>query len=90
MDWLIYYLALINIVGVVVMGRDKVKARSGTRRISEKNLLLVALVGGSAGIYLGMKLFRHKTRHLKFTLLVPLIFLVQAGAALFWVYQVNR
>lgn len=87
MDWFIYYLLAINIIGVVFMGRDKGKARSGTWRISEKNLLLVALAGGSVGIYLGIKLFRHKTRHLKFTLLVPVIFFVQIGTALFLVYK---
>ena len=53
MKWLLYYLTAINIVGVVIMGWDKIKARAGVWRIPENNLLLIALTGGSAGIYLG-------------------------------------
>jgi len=72
MKWIFYYLTAINIIGVITMGWDKMKARAGAWRISENSLLIIALTGGSAGIYLGMRLFRHKTRHLKFTFVVPL------------------
>jgi len=77
MKWLLYYLTAINIVGVVIMGWDKIKARAGVWRIPENNLLLIALVGGSAGIYLGLRLFNHKTRHFKFTVIVPIVSLMQ-------------
>lgn len=85
MKWLFFYLATINILGLVMMAWDKKRARSGSWRISEKNIMLVALTGGSAGIYLGMRLFGHKTRHFKFAFIVPVIFLIQFGVAL-WLY----
>lgn len=77
MKWLLYYLSAINIIGVVIMGWDKIKARAGVWRIPENNLLLIALTGGSAGIYLGLRLFHHKTRHFKFTVIVPIVLLIQ-------------
>ncbi len=55
------------------------KARVGAWRIPEDNLILIALLGGSMGIFLGIKIFRHKTRHIKFTVGIPLIFLLQAA-----------
>lgn len=71
------YLLLINLFGFVVMGTDKARARKSARRIAENKIMLVALAGGAAGVFLGMHLFRHKTRHFKFTLGLPLIILVQ-------------
>lgn len=71
------YLFIVNILGLIVMLYDKAQARSGAWRISEKNLLLIALVGGTAGVLIGMHLFRHKTRHIKFTLGVPAILIIQ-------------
>lgn len=59
------------------MGVDKSRARSGAWRVPEKRLLLLALSGGAAGVLLGMKVFRHKTRHNSFMLLVPLMLVVQ-------------
>ncbi|KJS15841.1 MAG: membrane protein [Peptococcaceae bacterium BRH_c4b] len=87
--WLIYYIIAINIVGVFIMAWDKMKARAGAWRISENNLLLIALVGGSVGIYLGLKVFRHKSRHYKFSVGVPIIFLIQAGIVVWLFYQVR-
>ena len=67
------YLVLINAAAVLLMLADKQKARSGAWRIPEKTLLTAAFLGGSIGAIAGMYLFRHKTRHLKFTLGLPLI-----------------
>lgn len=67
------YLVITNILGIVVMWYDKAQARSGAWRISERNLLLIALIGGAAGVFIGMHLFRHKTKHIKFTVGVPAI-----------------
>lgn len=47
-------------------------------------MLLLAAAGGSVGALLGMQMFRHKTRHLQFTIGVPLILLVQIGLAVWW------
>ena len=59
------------------MGLDKRKAKLNHWRISEKTLFSLALMGGSIGGILGMYTFRHKTKHLKFTLGFPIIFLFQ-------------
>ena len=56
---------------------DKIRARNGAWRISELTLMLTAALGGSVGVHMGMYLFRHKTRHPKFTLGVPAILTVQ-------------
>ena len=60
---------------------DKEKARRHRWRISEATLFTVALLGGSAGVLLGMYAFRHKTKHRRFTIGVPVILLAQLGLA---------
>ena len=59
------------------MMADKQKARKNQWRIPERVLMGIALLGGSAGVYIGMYVCRHKTRHLKFTLGVPMILAIQ-------------
>lgn len=71
------YLVLVNAAAFILMLADKQKARQGAWRISEATLLGVAVIGGSIGAIAGMYLFRHKTRHLKFTMGLPLILAVQ-------------
>ena len=78
---------IINIIGLIIMGLDKMKAKSGAWRIPEDNLLLIALLGGSVGIFLGIKAFRHKTRHIKFSVGVPSIFLLQIVVILWLLHQ---
>ena len=80
---IIIYLAVINITGFILMGIDKYKAANGRWRISEKTLFFTALIGGSAGSWLGMYTFRHKTRHWYFKWGMPFIFLLQC-AVLIW------
>lgn len=86
MDWIVYYFIAINIFGLLIMGWDKMKARTGAWRIPENSLLLAALAGGSIGVYLGLILFRHKSRHLKFSVGVPVIFLIQVGIV-YWFFR---
>lgn len=69
-------IALINIVGFLIMGFDKYRAKAGGQRIPEKNLFLVALIGGAAGVYLGMQVFRHKTKHKLFVLGIPILLVI--------------
>ena len=71
------YLVLVNAAALALMLVDKQKARRSGWRIPETTLIGVALIGGSIGAIAGMYLFRHKTRHLKFTLGLPLILAVQ-------------
>ena len=83
MKYLLLYLLLINAAGLVLMLADKIRARNGAWRISELTLMLTAALGGSVGVHMGMYLFRHKTRHPKFTLGVPAILTVQILLAWF-------
>jgi uncharacterized membrane protein YsdA (DUF1294 family) len=71
------YLVLVNAAALALMLVDKQKARRSAWRIPETTLMGVALIGGSLGAIAGMYLFHHKTRHLKFTLGLPLILAVQ-------------
>lgn len=62
-----------NFIVFLLYGVDKLKAKAGAWRISEKTLILCALFFGAVGAFCGMKIFRHKTKHAKFTILVPLL-----------------
>lgn len=64
-------LAIMSCVSFAMYGTDKLKARKGSWRISERALLLSALCMGGPGALLGMRVFRHKTRHWYFRALVP-------------------
>ena len=72
-----YYLIVINFVTFLVYGIDKVKAKRGSWRISEATLLILAVIGGSIGALLGMKVWHHKTLHKKFKYGLPLILILQ-------------
>ena len=74
---LLWYLAAVNVVTFTVYGIDKRKARRGAWRIPEKTLFLLPLLGGSVGALLGMKVFRHKTKHWYFVWGIPAILLAQ-------------
>lgn len=71
------YLLLANLVGYFLMWSDKRKAKLGKWRIPESKLILIALLGGSIGVLFGMKKFRHKTKHVKFYIGIPVIFFIQ-------------
>lgn len=73
----IVYLLLANLVGFVLMGVDKHKAKKKQWRIPEKTLFLSAILGGSIGALYGMHLFRHKTKHKSFVFGMPTILVVQ-------------
>ena len=74
---ILVWIILVNIIGFILMKRDKQYAKEGKRRISELTLLSTAAVGGSIGVYFGMYKFNHKTLHKQFTILVPIIMLIQ-------------
>ena len=75
---LILYLLIMNTAGFISMGDDKARARQHCWRIPEAVLIGIAAAGGSIGSYIGMQIFRHKTKHPKFTFGIPLIIAVQA------------
>lgn len=74
---IIIYLVVINIFTFIIYGIDKYRSVKKEWRISENTLIIAAVIGGSAGALLGMKMFRHKTRHPKFAIGIPVILLVQ-------------
>ena len=79
------YLFIINIIGFALMGIDKKRAIRGAWRISEASLFLTAFLGGALGCTLGMRHFRHKTKHWYFKYGMPAIFAVQVFLA-FYIY----
>ena len=81
------YLATINIVAFLIYGIDKWKAKRSKWRISETALLVLAMIGGSIGVWLGMKTWHHKTLHKKFRFGVPLILITQI---LLLIYIINK
>ena len=77
------YVVVMNVLGVVVMWSDKRRARLHRWRIPEKVLFGVSLLGGSAGTWAGMYLFRHKTKHWYFVVGMPIILVCQAALAIY-------
>ena len=70
-------LLILNVFGFIQFGVDKKWAQKGKWRISEASLFATALLGGSIGCIVGMKVFRHKTKHKSFIIGMPLILLLQ-------------
>lgn len=77
MQLLIPYLLTVNAAGFLLMLTDKLRAKKNLWRIPEKTLMTVAIIGGSIGAYAGMQLFRHKTKHPKFYIGIPVIIALQ-------------
>ena len=79
----VLYIVFINIAGFYAMWLDKKKAKRNEWRISEKTLFTLALIGGSAGTLLGMRLCRHKTKHWYFVWGMPAIIVCQVLLLIF-------
>ncbi|MBR6697854.1 MAG: DUF1294 domain-containing protein [Lachnospiraceae bacterium] len=71
------YLVVINLIAFAIMGLDKNYAAKGKWRIPEKTLFLPVLLGGGIGGVLGMRVFRHKTKHWYFAIGFPLIMVIE-------------
>ena len=76
MKALLIYFIVINIFAFLIMGIDKYKAQRHKWRVSELSIFTIGLVGGALGVFIGMGMFHHKTKHLKFTLGIPLVLLL--------------
>ena len=85
--YLLIWLAAANLLGFVLMGADKRRARKGLWRIPERTLFLSAILGGSVGTIAGMWTFRHKTKHWYFVFGMPLILLAQLAAAYYFLIR---
>ena len=86
---ILYYLVAVNVVTFLVYGIDKFKAKRGKWRISEFTLLILAIIGGSIGAWLGMKVWHHKTMHKKFKYGLPLILMAQIALVCYLLKQVG-
>lgn len=78
------YLVCMNLLGILIMALDKVKARRRQWRIPEKSLFTISILGGSIGTWLGMYLFHHKTKHWYFVVGMPLILVLQILVGGWW------
>ena len=88
---LVLYLLAMNVVTFLVYGADKRKARRGRgRRVPEKTLFLLAILGGSVGALAGMYVFRHKTQHWYFRFGIPAILLLQIVLPIVLAKLLNR
>ena len=82
------YLVLINVITFAVYGADKRRAQKDRGRVPERTLFLLAVLGGSIGALLGMRVFRHKTRHWYFRVFIPLILLLQIAVPIaLWLHK---
>lgn len=80
------YLSVVNLITFFMYGLDKWKAKHDKWRIPEHTLLMLAAVGGSMGAWSGMYIWRHKTKHWKFRLGIPLILVAQVALA-YWLLR---
>ena len=83
MEYFTIYLVVMNLITLTLYGMDKRRAQKRQWRISENVLIGCALIGGSLGALLGVRVFHHKTKHKKFTMGIPLILVLQIGV---WYY----
>ena len=78
MEWVALWIGITSLIAFILYGNDKARAKKKRYRIPEKALLGIAFVGGSLGAMAGMRIFRHKTKKLKFLLGVPLCLILNA------------
>ena len=81
-----YYVILVSLLGMAAVFYDKECAKRSKRRISEKNLFTLALLGAGAAMYVSMLLIRHKTRRKKFMLGFPLIILCHSAVVYLFIF----
>lgn len=81
------YFAVVNLIGFALMGIDKRRAVKKLWRIPESTLFIIALIGGSIGSIIGMRVFHHKTRHWYFVYGMPAILLLQIAAIIILIYS---
>lgn len=84
----IIYLIFINIISFFITGYDKYLAKNNKMRISENSLFTLAIIFGGLGVYIGMYKFRHKTKHVKFTIGIPIIIVINILLAYYLISHV--
>ena len=81
-------LLTLNLLTFIIYGIDKFKAKKAKWRIPESTLLLLAVIGGSIGAWLGLQVWRHKTQHKKFFIGIPMILTLQVIATIYILYLI--
>ena len=74
---ILIYVAVMSLIAFAAFGLDKYKAKADKWRTPEKTLFILAIIGGGIGAFLGMRVFRHKTKHKQFVIGIPAIMIVQ-------------
>lgn len=85
--YFIYYLIVINLIGFITMFWDKRQAKKGRWRTPEKTLFTITFLGGGIGTILGMYLFRHKTKKLRFTIGFPVILISEIVLIIYFIFN---
>lgn len=81
------YIAVVNIITFYLMRVDKQKAIKNQFRIPERTYFLLSILGGAIGTYIGMKIFRHKTKHASFAIGMPILILLNLGLFIYAFYN---
>ena len=89
MNIILGYLLAVNTTSFLLYGIDKYKAKNGRWRISEATLLMMAVIGGSIGAWVGMRLWHHKTMHKKFKYGIPIIIILQVVLAVYLLTNID-
>ena len=82
---LLIYVAVMSLIAFAAFGLGKYKAKTDKWRTPEKTLFLLAIIGGGMGAFLGMQVFRHKTKHTQFVIGIPVIMIAQL-ALIAWLW----
>lgn len=85
---IVIYMVIMSVIGFVSMGIDKKRAINKKWRTPEKTLFIIAFLGGAAGSVLGMRIFKHKTKHMKFVIFMPLFLALQIAGTAFYLHCV--
>lgn len=85
-EMIILYVLIINLIGFLIMGLDKFKAKKGFWRTPEKTIFTITLLGGGIGTVTGMYLLRHKTKKMKFTIGLPTILISEIFLIIYFVF----
>ena len=81
-------ICLMDLIAFIMFGVDKYKASHDLWRIPESTLILFAFLGGAIGALAGMKVFHHKTRKIKFRILIPAALVFNIAVAGFIIYKI--
>ena len=81
-EFILGYLAAISLISIIVCCYDKIASKKLQKhRTRERTLLLLSALGGSVAMLITMLIIRHKTKHVKFMLGIPLIIIAQIAIA---------